>query len=340
MPEDRVAIPKTGVAPTTVMEWLNQCETNHEICGSVKTTLDEGKDVFKIFLIDVVAKCLVQTTYQDRRYVTLSYVWGRTNQFKCSRANLDTLKGTQGLMKFYNKIPQTIRDGIDFVASIGESYIWVDSLCIIQDDAIHKEEQISGMATIYGNSLFTIVAASGQDANSGLSGVAGQPRRIDMRPLPSRPGLFIIPKPSLLDDFYQTLYNDRAWTFQERLLSRRCIYLLNNQAYFQCRVGILSEDCDDSFGTELPNLKPPLDIPSPSVTELSILNPLLVGRSLGTEAIYFAQYLKLAYEYLSKELSNPSDIVHAFSGILEYFGNQQGWTFVHCLPVQFLDAAL
>jgi hypothetical protein len=54
---------------------------------------------------------------------------------------------------------------------IGERYLWVDSLCIVQDDPQEKHGQIANMDAIYGNAILTINAAAGQDANAGLPGV-------------------------------------------------------------------------------------------------------------------------------------------------------------------------
>jgi hypothetical protein len=180
------------------------------------------------------------------------------------------------------------------------------------------------MATIYSNSVFTIIAAGSKDANSGIPGVAGQPRKVDIYPIPSCPEISVARRTDFLDDFYRSTSNTRAWTFQERLLSRRCIYLLPSQAYFQCRSEIWSED----------RLEP--------YDGLHLLNPTInMVKKDGVEHVrFFDMYLQLAYEYLSKQLTDPSDIVNAFSGILEHIGKRCGWHFVHCLPIQLFDAAL
>jgi hypothetical protein len=57
------------------------------------------------------------------------------------------------------------------VSSLGERYLWVDVLCIIQDDEKSKALFISQMDIVYHHALLTIVAMSGQDANSRLPGL-------------------------------------------------------------------------------------------------------------------------------------------------------------------------
>jgi hypothetical protein len=54
---------------------------------------------------------------------------------------------------------------------MGLRYLWVDRLCIVQDEPTHLREQLQQMASIYANSYFTIIAADGYDANYGLPGV-------------------------------------------------------------------------------------------------------------------------------------------------------------------------
>jgi hypothetical protein len=70
------------------------------------------------------------------------------------------------------RIPITILNAIHFVRFLGERYLWVDSLCIVQDDdEDRKPEQLNSMAAIYANGSLNIVAADGSNAAYGLRGV-------------------------------------------------------------------------------------------------------------------------------------------------------------------------
>jgi Heterokaryon incompatibility protein (HET) len=71
------------------------------------------------------------------------------------------------------KPPNTVKDAIDLVESLGERYLWVDSLCIVQDDDEWKCSQINNMASIYANSHLTIIAADGDSSDYGLRGLRG-----------------------------------------------------------------------------------------------------------------------------------------------------------------------
>jgi hypothetical protein len=69
------------------------------------------------------------------------------------------------------KLPETIRDAIDFVRQFGERYLWVDALCIVQDDTENIKDLMGKMDLIYRGAIFTIIAAAGAGAESGLPGV-------------------------------------------------------------------------------------------------------------------------------------------------------------------------
>jgi hypothetical protein len=57
------------------------------------------------------------------------------------------------------------------VKRLDQRYLWVDVLCLIQDDKSDMEKGINSMDSIYEGAVFTIVAANGSDANAGLPGV-------------------------------------------------------------------------------------------------------------------------------------------------------------------------
>jgi hypothetical protein len=61
-----------------------------------------------------------------------------------------------------------IADAIHFVRQIGERYLWIDSLCIVQDDTSQKHGLINNKDLIFSSALLTIIAATGRDANAGL----------------------------------------------------------------------------------------------------------------------------------------------------------------------------
>lgn len=111
-------------------------------------------------LIDTWAMCVIDFP-PGVDYVALSYVWGQTPALKTVQANLQTLQMPQSLSRqdTFSRIPKTIQDAIALTKLLHERYLWVDSLCIVQDDGVGSGNDISKMAAIYANAALTIVAA-------------------------------------------------------------------------------------------------------------------------------------------------------------------------------------
>lgn len=128
-------------------------------------------------LVDVRMQCLKPATQSDR-YVTLSYVQGqcsRKKSLEMLRTNIDQfqLDGSLTKKETFSLIPLTVSDAMKFTEIIGERYLLVDRLCIVQDDIEAKHAQIHNMGSIYASASFTIVAALGNSANNGLRGIRG-----------------------------------------------------------------------------------------------------------------------------------------------------------------------
>ncbi|KAF2259857.1 hypothetical protein CC78DRAFT_437421, partial [Lojkania enalia] len=99
-------------------------------------------------------------------YIALSYVWGGIKMLQTTLSNLKQLKRPGSLIREAGKLPQAILDAMDIAEALNERFLWVDSLCIIQDDAISKHSQISSMNIVYGQAALTLIAMDGENANS------------------------------------------------------------------------------------------------------------------------------------------------------------------------------
>ena len=180
------------------------------------------------FVVDVIQSCLVDTP--RCRYVALSYIWGTAPVFRHLLENTQDLRKT-GLLQSIS-IPATIRDAMTLVHAIGERYLWVDSLCIIHNDLKIQRVEMMRMGSIYSKALFTIIAAAGDHANSGLPGVERGSREqvqkgLKLGDCELLTVIDVRNKPSGIDD---TIWAERAWTFQERMLSNRVLVFSESQA--------------------------------------------------------------------------------------------------------------
>ncbi|KAG4420128.1 hypothetical protein IFR04_006787, partial [Cadophora malorum] len=174
------------------------------------------------------------------KYVALSYVWGQANFLTTLRSNVSEFQEQGAFSKIIP--PRTIQDAIKLTEGIGFQYLWVDALCIVQDEDESKRLLISNMDAIYGHAALTIIAASGTNADAGLGGVKS---RSAERQIPSRVmgpgwklGVFTAFDAALM---YST-HAKRGWTYQEGCMSPRCLVILDGKAFFSCRESIWRED--------------------------------------------------------------------------------------------------
>lgn len=101
---------------------------------------------------------------QHGRYMTLSHRWGKVNLPKCTKSKLG------GLQKGFDvsTLPTTFRDAIEVTRSFGIRFLWIDSLCILQDSAEDWAQEAGMMGDVYHNCLVNIAATAAQDSDGGL----------------------------------------------------------------------------------------------------------------------------------------------------------------------------
>ena len=141
-----------------IKSWIDNCEQSHSNCRHVV-----DKSILKdIRLVDIVQRTVVPYDIEhEPDYVALSYVWGGVKQ---DGVALNTP---------LPQLPQTVEDAMVVVRELGKRYLWVDALCIDQDDGDHKARQIAIMGQIYHNACATIINLTGTSSSSGLPRVSG-----------------------------------------------------------------------------------------------------------------------------------------------------------------------
>lgn len=98
-------------------------------------------------------------------YLALSYCWGGAQKYTTTKQRITS--GDSHLD--WSQIPHTIQDALIVTASLGYKYVWVDSLCIVQDDDIYKKaKQIGMMSNIYTNATVTILASKAKSSDEGF----------------------------------------------------------------------------------------------------------------------------------------------------------------------------
>ncbi|KAK0105544.1 hypothetical protein ONS95_004096 [Cadophora gregata] len=295
---------------------INKCASTHEVCKR------DLRDDTEMILIDVNQMCLVQV--RNVQYITLSYVWGNKPIFKTTTSNFSSLQIPGAL----DTVSTLTRDVAAVVRGLSIQYLWIDALCIIQDDESHKRTQISRMADIYGLSCLTVVALTGTSSDSPLPGVS-TPRPQTLSVVHGMPFTFHLS--GLTQTAHHQMYETRGWTFQERLISRRCLYFVDRQVHFECRHSCIS-DHEQIF---------PENDRGRYATPLSPLQPLHSLDTIDKFSLTAVEtFTSIVCQYTARTLSYSSDIENAFLGIQAFMSRKLDWRFVAALPRGVFDWAL
>ena len=207
-----------------LQSWIECCDRFHCIhenwsCSSTRQGLDlHVSSLSTLRLIDVQRKCIIeysgdgQDTAVVPRYVALSYMWGGVPTVRLTRANKSTLMQSDGLQAAWDLLPRTIRDAVVLVRKLGLEYLWIDSLCLVQDDDEDMKLGVNSMDMIYTKAWLTIVAAHGHNADAGLPGISWTSRVLDdyIVKVTEDASVGLFERLDVALD--RTVYSTRAWT--------------------------------------------------------------------------------------------------------------------------------
>ena len=228
---------------TLVRQWMHVCEEYHPGCKSNWESVTTP--AFQLRCLNVETDC-IEAAPKGINYVALSYVWGQNNILRASRDNIVDLS-QPGAFREY-KIPKTVRDAMLVTRKIGYTYLWVDVLCIVQDDDADKATQVQNMNLVYGWSDLTIVAADSKDAHAGLSGTSSDSRNGKQQTMtmaaPRNGEISLVVTWPAFDDKQRakSIWASRGWTFQEGLLSQRLLIFYKGRMTWECRGAVWTKD--------------------------------------------------------------------------------------------------
>ncbi|KAF5876420.1 putative heterokaryon incompatibility protein [Botrytis fragariae] len=302
--------------------WVNTCIVEHSKskCPSFEDKLLPSR-VINVGL-ENTNPSLVLTDGVRGKYVALSHCWGGHIETILTTSNLQSL---QREIKM-TSLPPNFRDAILITRALGFQFLWIDSLCIIQDSKYDWGIESKKMGEIYQNSVLTIGAAAAHKAADGMLHPRSQTSR-DIKPklkLSKDSGsddVVEISSSILWPENLRKLFESgplrsRAWALQERILSPRILWYGRTQIYWQCLCGFQSANGMPSGSSDFPRGE--LYI-YPVITQRLIFNQ---NCNDGSKEFSEEELLEMNHEYQSivmdystRFLSCPDDKLPAFSGI-------------------------
>ncbi|KAF4637187.1 hypothetical protein G7Y89_g893 [Cudoniella acicularis] len=312
-----------------VSRWIQTCRESHGIVCTPRHMSKEVDDLM-IRVIDIERLCIV-TLPGRADYVALSYVWGATEQLRLLQENYKDFTQEFGLRSQVNKLPRTIYDAMDLTGRLRERYLWVDALCIIQDDPADLNIQIQHMNVVYGCATLTIVAAAGSDSNAGLPGLNPKSRDVLSIAREIQGVSLIASLPDFASAISESVWESRGWTMQEKVLSKRLILFAEYQLFYHCNSATWCEDASWESQDPYFHLQPGWGAMSPGLREIGLPHHSLSG---------FEKYTYLVKGYITRQLSYQSDALNAFAGALTDLSKELNTPFIWGLPASAFDDAL
>ena len=219
--------------------WLSTCQTNHEKCRVMVSPDDYvPKRLLSVDQPNVGKVRIVSEPWSKDasiRYATLSHCWGSSKPLKLTSGSLSLLEAGIEVQQ----LPQVFQDAVSTSRSLGIQFLWIDSLCILQDSKRDWDEQAPQMSQIYRNGCLNIAMSAA--ANS--SQTCFQSRDHSQ----TEPCIVRTDWDACPNDEYHIYHNDiwqdlveskplskRAWIVQELILPPRVLYLSGQQLSWEC----------------------------------------------------------------------------------------------------------
>jgi len=229
--------------------WLQNCLQTHDrqFCKNGHTGLPDSAPTRLIFLGNGQNQLrLVEGHHVKAPYTALSYCWGRTQHISTLKSNYDHhLRNIP-----WSSLAVTYQDAMSFTRALGYKYIWIDSLCIVQDDREDWHHEAAGMADIYGQAIVVISAANANHAGFGCFHERPGSRtfRNKLQKGPRDPSHILVQEPNVHSNLMRTPRLDeqwplfrRAWTLQERMLATRIVHFGPGELIWECAT---TSDCE------------------------------------------------------------------------------------------------
>ncbi|KAI9155662.1 hypothetical protein HJFPF1_08251 [Paramyrothecium foliicola] len=302
--------------------WMSECLKVHG-CSTVNPQSPPPTRVIDVSPAAGTGDLQLRLTKPSDRglpYVTLSHCWGLVKPLELTTANISQL--TQGFAMA--DLPETFRDAILICRGLDQKYLWIDSLCILQDDIDDWKKEAALMADVYGNSLCPIAAQSSRSVRSGCFAVR---QYLQHAPL-------VFESPGGLAFFADSSnqeppnLNTRGWVFQERLLSPRTLGFSSTGITWECRRKKANERWLFAI--------PPSHITAVEVDFKKMLvqastplsRPLMTGKE---RRMFLSAWFELIEEYATLDLTRQGDKLIAMAGVAAAISKGTGFNYYYGL---------
>ncbi|CAG8955523.1 hypothetical protein HYFRA_00009476 [Hymenoscyphus fraxineus] len=302
-----------------IQRWLRECLETHHLC---KAHLDPKFLPTRLLDLTLWDKSrqlrLLESNKIDRKvpYIALSHRWDAN--YTASMATTSVNLALQLNSISPETLSLTFSQAADVTTKLGIKYLWIDSLCIVQDSMDDWAHESSLMGLIYQNSYCTISAGATKDSSKGLFHSTNMNNEsVDFK-CTSEDGNSRLVRATKAYPGWEQLYKDgplhtRGWIMQERELSPRIVHYTRSEVIWECRTLKATEHSPIKDATRLTSLR-----------NRRILDSIF---SLKLDEIYDLWHHTIE-NYTWRQLTNTEDILPALSGLARIVGKHTGSEYV------------
>jgi hypothetical protein len=305
-------VPQQAIDPACLnlaKKWLSTCQNGHQRCDE---KFDAAGPSRLIDLQGDVIRLVLDPEESTRgSYVALSHCWGGAQPLQTT---LQTLASFQVKIPAH-ELPPTFSDAIYVARALGFTHIWIDSLCIIQDDKLDWEHQSSIMASIYSNADLVLGIAAAKSATEGFlrkqrpscEGTVS----LDIKGGATSFIYTVVPRDH--EEIEEPLYK-RGWTLQERLCARRFLAYNSWEMSWECK----ESSCCEHHGNNTDSFSSPQR------------NDMFGARMEAATSQDFGQLWRtdVVEPYSQRSLTKPADTPVAISALASRFQSRFQGTYL------------
>ncbi|KAK3896900.1 heterokaryon incompatibility protein-domain-containing protein [Staphylotrichum tortipilum] len=311
-----------------IQGWIEEClGPSHEFCYAA-TKAELPARVIDVGIGNSTIRLVEPPRGTVDRYICLSHCWGREQIITTTTL---TMKDRVAGIKM-GDLSKTFQDAVALTRRLGVRYIWIDSLCILQDDRRDWEVQSAQMCDIYSKAYLTIAATHSRDGRGGLfhetpdfevSGVAPGPgggnyyriffrERIDHHLDCTNVAITQVGHTTITHHPILT----RAWVYQERMLSTRVLQFGRYEVFFECR-SVVACECD---GIEFHGSSAAAPVAVTKLVHADALDSELPGVDWAEYAHYYIARLwrTMVSSYTALDITFHGDRLPAMGGLAKH----------------------
>jgi hypothetical protein len=296
-----------------IQAWMNVCTDNHDQCARARISSSHQDEDFvpsRLIKIGMDLTSVTQLTSLTTpvRYAALSYCWGSTNQLVTTTSNVSA----RYQQLHSANLPQTLQDAIFMTKALGLEYLWIDSICIVQDDKDDWAREASRMGDIYACAWIVLAATAASDCAEGFLHHRKEKLTLGSHELGPKALTIHARQINNHGPLSQTVMQhyplfQRGWCMQERQLARRIVHSLPDEVHFTCQTKYYCECSLTPVGQWRNEFR------------LSPFRTLMLAQDTdGTTGTGFGiQWGQIVQEYSRLSLTHPSDTLPALSGLAQ-----------------------